>query len=138
MLDGESDTVADESHVIPAAGAPLAGSYGSYIVSATFSTRSGVTYPGAVQLDQLGNKRHLTPVLLHISGKILDPLALNVADRIARITKSPAVQLDSWRLEIALPGETQPHSDRIARTRFGQALGLAVNLIQLRFARRQK
>lgn len=134
LLDGEGDT--DESCVKSLAVPPPIGSHGSYVVSATYTLRSGGELPGAVQLDQLGTKRYFTPILIHAAGKSLDPLAADIATRLSRLTKSESGPPARWTLNITLPGDKRPASRRIVRSRPLQALALLARMIALFFTPR--
>lgn len=136
LLDDEGGEGTDESFVTPADEVPPAGSYGSFVVAATYLLHGGGELPGAVQLDQLGSKRQFTPILIHAAGKCLDPLASDITVRLARLQKAPDSAPVRWTLNITLPGDQAPTSGRIYRSRALQALAVFIQLVSLFFARR--
>jgi hypothetical protein len=138
LLDAEGDEEIDESYVKPVAAPPPIGSYGSYLLSATYTLPGGEELPGAVQLDQLGTKRQFTPMLIHAAGKSLDPLAADVARQLSRLRKTPSGPPIRWTLAITLPDDNAPASGRIARSRWFQALALLAQLVSLFFTRRSR
>lgn len=138
LLDGEGDEGIDESFVAPANEMPPAGAYGSFVIAATYQLRDATKLPGAVQLDQLGTKRHFTPILIHAAGKGLDPLAPDIAKRLTRLRKTPSGPPIRWTLDIRLPDAKAPASGRIHQSRALQALALLTRLVSLFFTPRNR
>jgi hypothetical protein len=136
--DEECGEGTDESFVTPADEVPPVGSHGSFVVAATYLLHGGDAFPGAVQLDQLGAKRLFTPILIHVAGKCLDPLAADLAARLSRLQKTPSGQPVRWTLDISLPGDKAPASGRIFRSRALRALALLAQLVSLFFTRRHR
>lgn len=136
LTDDEGEENQDESFVKPLPAPPSVGSYGSYVLSATFTLREGDQIPGAIQLDQLGNKRHFTPILIHAAGKQLDPLDPDVEKRLTRLRKTPGGPPVRWVLDITLPGDAAPLSRKFSRFRAIRILGMLAKLVLLRFTPR--
>ena len=132
----EGEQGVDESHAFPATGALQRGSFGSFMVAATYTLTHGPEMQGAVQADILGAKVLVTPTSMFVHGKTVDPLARDVTTRLARITKTPKNRPERWRLDVLFNGESKTRSGRIARSAFAQALGLVLRLILLRLSRR--
>lgn len=137
-LDSEHHTGADESHVSPAAEALRLGTYGSFLVAATFGLKNGQELPGAVQVDLLGKKVLFTPAVIHAQGKSLDPLGSDTHSRLGRIVKASQAQPIAWRLDAHFTGEPAVRRGRISQSTWVRALGLLVRLILLRFTRRDR
>jgi hypothetical protein len=135
-VESEGEDGVDESHVSPNLDSLRLGSFGSFIVRATYVLKSGQELPGAVQVDLLGTKVFLTPAFLCVKGKQLDPDAPDLETRLTRITKIAGGRPTSWRLSVPFAGESTPRTGRIAQSRFIQAAGVFLQLVRLRFSRR--
>lgn len=134
--DAEGDEELDESHVAPCTEPVALGTYGSYLVAATYGLKNGASLPGSVQVDVLGKKVHFTPTVVYVQGKQVDPLARDAEQRLSRITKTSNTRPLRWGLTVAFQGEMQVRRGRIARSTLGTALALLVRLVLLRFIRR--
>ena len=132
--EGKDDV--DESHASPNPDGLRVGSFGSFIVQATYVLKNGQELPGAVQVDLLGPKVLLAPAFLWAQGKQLDPLAPDVETRLRRITGVPNSRPSCWRLGVPFAGESRVPTGRIAQSNFMQALGLFGRLVSLRFIQR--
>jgi hypothetical protein len=131
-----TDGEVDESHVAPSMEPVALGTYGSYLVAATYGMKNGASLPGSVQVDVLGKKVYFTPAVMYAQGKQVDPLAQDAEQRLSRITKTSNTRPVHWELSVAFQGEKQLRRGRIARSTFGTALGLLVRLVLLRFSGR--
>jgi len=132
--DAEGGEEVDESHLVPC-NEPLAlGSFGSYLVAATYRLKNGASLPGAVQVDVLGKNAHFTPAVVYARDKSVDPLDRDAERRLSRITKTSDAKPIRWELAVTFHGENQTRRGRIART-YGTALLLLARLILLRFSR---
>lgn len=138
LHDDEGGDGTDESFVTPADEVPPVGSHGSFVVGATYLLDDGDALPGAVQLDQLGAKRLFTPILIHVAGKCLDPLAADLAGCLSRRQKKPSGPPVRWTLDITLPGDKAPASGRIFRSRALRALVLLAQLGSFLFTPRRR
>lgn len=136
LHDDEGGEGTDESFVTPADEMPPARGYGSFVVAACYRLHGGAELPGAVQLDLLGSKRQFTPLLIHAAGSCLDPLAADIAARLARLRKAPDGPPVGWRLDITLPGDRVPATGRIHRSLVLKAFTLFVQLAALFLAPR--
>lgn len=136
LHDDEGGEGTDESFVTPADEMPPARGYGSFVVAASYRLHGGAELPGAVQLDLLGAKRLFTPILIHAAGRGLDPLAADVAVRLARLRKAADGPPVGWRLDITLPGDRVPTTGRIHRSRVLKAFTLFARLAALFFTPR--
>lgn len=134
--DAEDEAGVDESHVSPNADGLRMGSFGSFIVRARYVLGNGQELPGAVQVDLLGSKLLFAPAFLCVQGKQLDPVAPDVEKRLLRITKIASGRPVSWRLEVAIAGESTLRAGRISQSRLVQAFHLLIQLVWLRFIRR--
>jgi len=138
-LDSEHKVGANESHVSPAAATALSlGTYGSFLVAATFRLKNGHELPGAVQVDFLGDKVHFTPTAIFARGKLLDPLSSDAQRRLARIIKTSGAKPVVWRLNAYVAGESTLRRGRIWQFTLVKALILLVQLISLRFTPRHR
>lgn len=123
----------DESHVAPVDPADFRlGVHASFIVAAHYRVTAGVVLPGAVQVDVLDRHAQFTPDTIHVEGFSVDPLASGAAARLARLTGDSAARPQRWTLQQPLAGEHAPRSGRIARTKWGKALGLLSTLLRFR------
>jgi hypothetical protein len=136
--NAEGDADADESHVTPSTEPLALGSFGSYIVAATYGLKNGANLPGSVQVDMLGQKVFFTPVVVYAKGKAVDALAHDAALLLARITKTANTQPLKWELAVVFHGERAARRGRIARSKFGRALALLVQLFLLRLSGRRR
>ena len=131
-----TDEEVDESHVAPNIEPLAIGTYGSYLVAATYGLKNGASLPGSVQVDVLGKKVYFTPAAVYALGKQVDPLAHDAEQRLSRITKTVNTRPLHWELTVAFHGEQQVRRGRIARSTFGTALALLVRLVLLRLSAR--
>ncbi|MEQ1516838.1 MAG: hypothetical protein ABL931_10155 [Usitatibacteraceae bacterium] len=137
-MDAEGNEDVDESHVTPSA-APLAlGSFGSYIVAATYGLKNGANLPGSVQVDVLGQKVHFTPAVVYAKGKAVDALAHDAELRLARITQTSNTRPLNWQLAVPFHGERAVRRGRIAKSTFGKAMATLVQLFLLRLSGRRR
>jgi hypothetical protein len=135
FTDAEGGEEVDESHVGPC-NEPLAlGTFGSYLVAATYRLKNGASLPGAVQVDVLGKKAHFTPAVVYAREKSVDPLDRDAERRLSRTTKTSDAKPMRWELAVTFHGENQTRRGRIARSTYGTALLLLARLILLRFSR---
>jgi hypothetical protein len=135
-MESEGEDGVDESHASPNPAGLRIGSFGSFIVRATYVLQTGQELPGAVQVDLLGPKVFFSPAFLCVQGKQLDPDAPDLETRLTRITKIAGGRPKSWRLSVPFAGESKPRTGRIAQSRFIQAAGVFWQLVRLRFSRR--
>ncbi|WJN61118.1 hypothetical protein [Pseudomonas sp. SO81] len=133
--DAEGGEEVDESHVAPH-NEPLAlGTFGSYLVAATYRLKNGATLPGAVQVDVLGEKAYFTPAVVYARERSVDPLDRDAERRLSRITKMSDAKPMRWELAVTFHDESQTRRGRIARSTYGIALLLLARLVFLRFSR---
>ena len=136
-MDAEGDADVDESHLAPSIEPPALGTFGSYLVAATYGLKNGASLPGSVQVDILGQKARFTPAVVYAQGKAVDPLAPDAEVRLARITKTSNTRPLHWELSVPFQGERTVRSGQIAKSTPGTALALLARLLFLRFTRRQ-
>ncbi|MEY4561666.1 MAG: hypothetical protein RLZZ618_943 [Pseudomonadota bacterium] len=136
QFNADHEDAADESQLTPVPGLPP-DTWGSFIVSATFTLENGRELPGAVQVDSLGTKLVCTPAFIWAGGKGVEALGHDTALRLARLTKASGTRPLAWQLAVAVGGELTPRRGRIARFQWLQAFGLVLRLISLRFRRRR-
>jgi hypothetical protein len=125
----------DESYAEPAPNGLSLGGSGSFMVGARYLLTDRRELPGAVQVDILGRYASFTPTFLYVQGRPVDPLSVDVATRIARIThgtQSPPVR---WCLDAKFAGEVDPRSGRISRSRLIRGIGILARLVRLRIMR---
>lgn len=116
-LDSEDDRVSDESYVRPATSSDVSdGSYGQFLVAATFTLKSKHTLPGAVQIDVLGPKVVLDPAFVFLLDRQLSPISMDTDRLLSRYTKFPGNTPRRWTLQLTLPGESRPRSAHIRKT----------------------
>lgn len=123
----------DECEAAPVAPAEFAlGTHATFIVAARYEITGRLVLPGAVQVGVLDRHVQCTPFVIHVEGYRVDPLADGAAARLARLTGDAEARPRRWTLTQPLVGERAPRSGRIARTRWGRALGLLIELVRLR------
>lgn len=128
-LDSEGDRDSDESHVRPAAMSDISrGTHGQFLVAATFTLKSKHTFPGAVQIDVLGQKVVLAPAFVFLLDRQLSPISMDTDRLLSRYTKFPGNTPRKWVLQRALPGESKP---RHAHIRKSLGFHLAVLVVRL-------
>jgi hypothetical protein len=137
-MDAEGDEDVDESYVTPSTEPLALGSFGSYIVAATYGLNNGASLPGSVQVDMLGQKVHFTPAVVYAMGKAVDPLAHDAELRLARITKTSNTRPSIWELTVPFHGERAVRRGRIAKSTFGKAIALLARLFLLWFSGRRR
>jgi hypothetical protein len=137
-VDAEGDADGDESHVAPSTEPLALGTFGSYIVAATYRLKNGASLPGSVQVDMLGQKVHFTAVVVYAQGKAVDPLAHDAELRLARITKASNTRLSHWELAVLFHGERTARRGQIAKSTFGTTMALLTRLVHLRFSGRRR
>ncbi|MFZ2161049.1 MAG: hypothetical protein WAW02_02420 [Sideroxyarcus sp.] len=137
-MEAEGVADVDESYVSPSTESLALGTFGSYIVAATYGLKNGASLPGSVQVDLLGQKVYFTPAVVYAQGKPVDPLARDAGLRLARITKTSNTQPVHWELAVAFHGERSLRRGRIAQSTFGTALSLLLRLMFLRFSGRRQ
>jgi len=135
--DAEGDAEGDESHVAPTTEPLALGTFGSYLVAASYRLKNGASLPGSVQVDVLGQKVLFTPAVVYAQEKSVDPLGRDAEQRLSRITKTSDAKPIRWELAVPFHGENETRRGRIARTTIGTALVLLTRLILLRFSRRR-
>lgn len=138
-LESEGAIGIDESTVRPADLSELgAGSYGSYLVSASYSLKGKQVLPGAVQLDVLGRKVAQAPAFLFLLDRHLDAVSMETDRLLSRHTKFPGNTPKSWQLKVMLPNESRPRSGLIRKSFGFHLASLVISLGRSVLKRRMK
>lgn len=134
-LEEASSTNDDESYVCVHEAGPLLGEHASYLISATFTLKSGYLLPGFVEVAVLGNRVECTPGAVFAGGKVVEALGKDSALRIQRILKLDDAQPVAWELDVAICGEQARRQRSIEKPGILQALALLAKLVRLHRSR---
>jgi hypothetical protein len=136
-LNSEGDHDSDESYVRPATISDISrGSYGQFLVAATFTLKSKHTLPGAVQIDVPERKAVLDPAFVFLIDRQLSPISMDTDRLLSRYTRFPGNTPRKWALQLALPGESRPRNAHIRKT-LGFHLAVLVVRLGMSFLKRR-
>lgn len=141
-LEAEGTAGADESSVRPADASEIArGSYGEFLVAATYTLRGKQSFPGAVQIDALGGEIVAEPAFVFLLDRHLEPISTQTDRLLSRYTQCPGNTPKRWALNLVLPHESKPRSAGIRKT-FGFHLAslvvsLAMSVLKRRLQRQR-